>query len=246
MQDSETIEKLAGAIRRIYIADPANAEDQIERYLAQAFSKLPEPEKKALLEKTAAVFKGPAANGPALGADALDGIFSMLLGRDVCREDLSPEDMLVRMADSLNAIFDMLNHLISVIDQTLFGESSGDETIRQFIGSHMAGHDRSGSLESYIGRINKAFLTTQEAFKQAAESKLGEVLETLAPEQINARVGGSLKFGPLRKADAFDVYEAEYRKIRAWFESGRFREQLVREFEKKCRGIHCQEGRPAM
>lgn len=237
MPDSDPIEQLAQALRRIFRSDPANAEALIRRQLAEEFKDLPEPEKKKRLLQTTAVFKPAAVKGPAGEEDVLAGIFSMLLGRDVCREGLGTAEMLVRMGDSLNAIFDMLNQLVSVIDRTLFGESSGEETIRQFIGSHMAGRDRSDSLESYIGRINKAFLTTQEAFKLAAEAKFGEILDELDPDRIYKQSGGSLKLGPLRRAEAFAVYEAEYRKIRSWFESGRFREHLVREFEKKCRSI---------
>ena len=100
----------------------------------------------------------------------------------------------------------------------------------------MAGQDPGGSLESYIGRINKAFLITQEAFKQAAETKVGEILAELDPQQIGQKSGG-MKFGPLRKAESFDIYEEAYRKIRNWFDQGRFKEQLMREFEKKCRNM---------
>jgi len=236
MTAPDIVKKLAQEIQRIFILDPVNAETMIEQYIEKELKDLPDQEKETLLKKTTAVLKGPAAGGSEMDEDALAKIFSMLLGRDVCRDELNSEDMLIRLGQSLNTIFDTLNHLVGVIDKTLFGESSGEETIRHFIGSHVEGQDNNGSLESYIGRINKAFLITQEAFKQAAETKLGEILAELDPEQISNKSGG-LKFGPLRRAESFTVYEGEYRKIRDWFESGRFREQLVREFEKKCRGM---------
>ncbi|MBW2591936.1 MAG: hypothetical protein JRE58_02845 [Deltaproteobacteria bacterium] len=236
MTDPDRVEKLARKIERIFILDPVNAETQIEQYLKEELDDLPNQEKKTLLGKTAGVFKIPVPGGSDMNEDALAKIFSMLLGRDVCRDELNSEDMLIRLGQSLNTIFDTLNHLVGVIDKTLFGESAGEETIRHFIGSHVEGHDCSGSLESYIGRINKAFLITQEAFKQAAETKVGEILAELDPEQISSKSSG-LKFGPLRRAESFAIYEEKYQQLRKWFESGRFKEQLVREFEKKCRSM---------
>lgn len=238
MTAPDLVEKLAREIKQIFVRDPANAETLIGQYLEKQLGNLPDHEKKTLVEKIAGVFEKPQAGGPDMHGDALAGIFSMLLGRDVRRDELNSEDMMIRLGQSLNTVFDTLNHLVSVIDTTLFGESAGQETIRHFIGSHVEGQDHGGSLESYIGRINRAFLITQEAFKQAAEAKVGEILAELDPEKITAAGNkGGLKFGPLKKAESFAVYEEEYRKIRKWFESGRFREQLVREFEKKCRGM---------
>jgi len=230
------MKKLALEIERIFILDPVNAETLIEQYLNKEFNDLPDQEKKIQLEKISTVFKKSTDSVPDMDEDALARIFSMLLGRDVHRDELDSEDMLIRLGQALNTIFDTLNQLVGLIDKTLFGESTGEETIRYFIGSHVEGEDHRGSLESYIGRINKAFLITQEAFKLAAETKVGEILAELDPRQISNK-GSGLKFGPLRRAESFAIYEEAYRKIKDWFESGRFREHLVREFEKKCRGM---------
>ena len=230
------VERLTQEIERIFMADPGNAESLIEQYLAKETEDLPAGEQKRLVLKIARVFKKPCTTGSDMDQESLAKIFSMLLGREICQDELNSEDMLIRLGQSLNTIFDMLNHLVGVIDKTLFGESAGEETIRYFIGSHVAGQDQSRSLEGYIGRINQAFLITQEAFKQAAETKVGEILAELDPEQISHK-GSGLKFGPLRKAEYFAIYEEEYRKIREWFDAGRFKEQLVREFEKKCRSM---------
>jgi hypothetical protein len=43
-----------------------------------------------------------------------------------------------------------------------------------------------------------------------------------------------LKFGPMKKAEMFDIYEQRYGKIQKWFSSGRFMEDFLREFEKNC------------
>jgi hypothetical protein len=228
--------RLTQEIERIFMANPGNAESLIEQYLAKETEDLPAGEQKRLVLKIARVFKKPCPTESDMDQEALAKIFSMLLGREICQDELNSEDTLIRLGQSLNTIFDMLNHLVGVIDKTLFGESAGEETIRYFIGSHVAGQDQSRSLEGYIGRINQAFLITQEAFKQAAETKVGEILAELDPVQIGNKSSG-LKFGPLRKAESFTIYEEEYRKIREWFDAGRFKEQLVREFEKKCRSM---------
>ncbi len=230
------MEKLTQEIKGIFMADPENAEILIEQYLAKETADLPADEQKRLVLKMARGFKKPHTTESDMDQEALAKIFSMLLGREISQDEINSEDMLIRLGQSLNTIFDTLNHLVGVIDKTLFGESAGEETIRYFIGSHMAGQDQSRSLEGYIGRINQAFLITQEAFKQAAETKVGEILAELDPEQINHK-GSGLKFGPLRKAESFAIYEEKYHKIKEWFDSGRFKEQLVREFEKKCRGM---------
>ena len=58
---------------------------------------------------------------------------------------------------------------------TLYGGSRGDETIRQVIGSHIEGTTEHNSLESYIGKINQAFLTTHQAFKEAAKRMVSQI-----------------------------------------------------------------------
>jgi hypothetical protein len=60
------------------------------------------------------------------------------------------------------------------------------------------------------------------------------VLRVLDPEQLAAEVGKRLKFGPMKKAEMFDIYEQRYGKIQKWFSSGRFMEDFLREFEKNC------------
>jgi hypothetical protein len=166
--------------------------------------------------------------------DVLAKVSSLLLGRDISQGNLSSSELLERLAGSLNTVFDALNQLIGVINATLFTESTGDETIRYFIGSHLEGGSQTKSLESYLGQIQKAFLTTQQAFKNAAHVRVKEILDELDPEKISTAGGGKLKFGPLRKAECFEAYESKFLACKNWFESGRFMEALLREFEKNC------------
>lgn len=229
--------QLASEIRQLYQSDPCHSEAVIEAYLEKRMSRLAPESRVKLLHKLKDEFDTAHAL-PSAGSDMEEGVllkvFSLLLGRDVSQADLSSKEMLQRLAESLNTIFDTLNQLIRVINMTLFGQGAGDETIRYVIGSHIKGGDHTKSLESYLGQIQKAFLTTQQAFKSAAATRVGEILDELDPDKIAETGGGGLKFGPLRKAEYFEIYESKFRSCKKWFESGRFMEAFLREFEKNC------------
>jgi len=130
-----------------------------------------------------------------------------------------------------------LNRLIGIINTTFSGESQGEQTIRQYIGGHLEGDDQTEALEVYLGRINEAFLITQEAFKQAANAKVGQILQSLDVDNLPPERSGGLKFGPLRKAEQFEYVKEKIERIRRWFDSGRFMEDYLREFEKNCRSL---------
>ncbi|MBC2713133.1 MAG: hypothetical protein HGJ94_19720 [Desulfosarcina sp.] len=174
--------------------------------------------------------------------EVLTRVCSLLLGRKVSMDDLSSTELLEKLADSLNTIFNTLNQLISVINMTFTGEGSPEQTIRQVIGFRLEGEEQGSSLETYLGQISNAFLTSQQSFKEAAYAKVKQVLSVLDPEQLAAEVGKGLKFGPLKKAEMFEIYEQRYGKIQKWFSSGRFMEDFLREFEKNCQTKFGEQG----
>jgi len=97
------------------------------------------------------------------------------------------------------------------------------------IGSRMEGAGNIESLESYLGQIKASFLTAHRAFKEAAQTKVGEILAELDPDHIASQSsGGGLGFGLFRKAELFEVYQAEFKKCRDWVASGRFTEELLK------------------
>jgi hypothetical protein len=49
--------------------------------------------------------------------------------------------------------------------------------------------------------------------------------------------GSGLKIGPLRKAEDFDILKEKIERIQRWFESGRFMEDFLREFENNCQNF---------
>lgn len=234
------IDELAVKVREIYMAGPGNAETAIEAFLKTRFGHLPGEERLAALEKLVAAVEGKPGRPPAgmpLDENLLAQISSLLLGRQVMQSGLSSEELAGRLGDSLNTIFDSLNHLIGVINKTLGGGKDNEKTIRQVIGSQLSGSSTSTPLEAHLGQINVAFLTVQRAFKEAALKQVVRMLEEIDPEQIAEESGGGFRIGPFRKAACFEAYEEKFERIQRWIESGGFMEGFLREFEKKCREL---------
>lgn len=240
MSDPIPIDRLANEIRNIYISDKNQSEKQIEKFLRTRFKELNGPESLDVLNKLIAEFDSRHPNridNLSMDNGIMSRTFSFLLGRDVPRTDLSSTELMERLAESLKTIFDSLNQLINVINMTFTGETSGDQTIRQVIGFHLEGEGQGKSLENYLAQINEAFLTAQRSFKKTAKIKVGQILEEIDPDQISTQEGGGLKIGPFRKAEYYEIYEEKFRKIKKWFESGRFMEEFLREFEKNCQNL---------
>jgi hypothetical protein len=236
------VETLAGDIRAIYKKDPLRAEVLIEAYLDQSLKQFSSREKMGLLEELGHQFENLRPKAPFdldFESKAFSQLFSLLLGKKISEADVSCAEVSEKLAHSLNTIFNTLNQIIRVIQTTLFGEKAEfDETIRHIIRSNLEGSAGAVSLQSYLDQIQEAFLVAHQAFKKAAQTKLGEILEELNPDQIEATPAGSLKFGPLRKAEFFETYKEKFRACRDWFESGRFTEELSREFEKTCQKLY--------
>ena len=240
MAEEASLEQLTHEVRQIYESDPLRAEALVEAHLQGRMRGLSAHEKLTRLEALAAEFSTPAP-GPfgkkEEDEEVLSKVCALLLGRRVAQADLPSAELLQRLATSLNTIFDTLNELVGVINATLIGRETGDETIRQVIGHHLAGEGESNPLESYLAQIKEAFLTAQRAFKKAAHSEVSQILVELDPERISKEGGRGLKFGPLRKAESFDMYEEKFGRCKRWFESGRFMEEFLREFEKNAQEL---------
>jgi hypothetical protein len=200
---------------------------------------LPMRDRSALLKLLVADFGGspdPTCPGGQTEEEILTEVFTLLLGRQVAHLDLPAPELLERLAASLNTVFDSLNRLIGAIQSTLMGGNDPDKTIRHVIGNHLdvEGVDRLKFLENHIGQIGRAFLLTQQAFKTAAERTIHKLLQELDPATIRKDPSPTLRFGPLRKAEWFETYEQKFQRCQKWFESGRFMEDLMREFERVC------------
>lgn len=231
------IGQLADRVNRLYAADPGRAPRQIETALSDALANVPPGDRIAVLDALAAAVNPVSSEAEGdirVDQDVLLNIFSFLLGKRVTAADFSSDELIGRLAQSLNTIFDSLNQLIAVINRTFMGDNQGVETIRQVIGFHLDGAEQVKSLENYLNQINTAFLAAQQASRNAAEKLVREILEELDPETMQAASGGGLKFGRLRRADAFEAYSEKYANLKHWLESGRFMDEFLREFERIC------------
>jgi len=237
MFDEELIARISSELGDRFGSDGDISPETVEAYLIKQMAHWDYPQRIVALKNIIAGLGGAnscAPSPPESDDEVLTRICSLLLGRKVSMDDLSSSELLEKLAESLNTIFNTLNQLISVINMTFTGEGSQEQTIRQVIGFRLEGEGQGSSLETYLGQISNAFLTSQQSFKEAAYAKVKQVLSVLNPEQLAAETGKGLKFGPLKKAEMFDIYAQRYEKIHKWFSSGRFMEDFLREFEKNC------------
>lgn len=236
---------LAAQVKKMVHETGQNAEMVVEAYLQKELALL-SPEKKieALDHLIAECEKnhGAVAEGRDLDTTLIAKLFSMLLGERVGEVDIASEQVIERLATSLNTVFDSLNELISGINATLMGRVSGTETIRFVIGSQLEKQDESKSLESYVDQIKEAFAIAHQAFQDAAMTKMREILGELDPKKIEESAEGGLKFGPLRKAELFEIYQDKHHTLSNWLETGLLTEALLREFERICQRLYQEKG----
>jgi hypothetical protein len=231
------VNQMADTIRGIYSDDPQRGRAAIENYLRKNLDHWPEEHRVTALEAILTEFEKSNDAMVPQEEEILSRLFSMILGGQVSRAELSSAELLDRLAESLNTVFDSLNELILTIGATLEGDDCTDETIRRFIGGHLHDENQSASLGSYLGKIRHAFLASHQAFQKAAQKIVGDILDELDPESIGERQTGRIKFGPFRKAESYDTYRHKYALCRQWFESDRFSRDILKEFENNCRKI---------
>ena len=236
MADEKMINRISSGLAAQFEADGDVSVDSVEAFLKEQMAGLDSHSRIAALQSVVNRLGNtcrPSMTGET-DEEVLTRVCSLLLGRKVSMDDLSSSELLEKLAESLNTIFNTLNQLISVINMTFTGEGSPEQTIRQVIGFRLEGEGQGNSLETYLDQISNAFLTAQQSFKEAAYAKVKQVLSVQDPEQVAAEVGKGLKFGPMKKAEMFEIYEERFGKIQKWFSSGRFMEDFLREFEKNC------------
>lgn len=232
-----TPSELEEEVRSIYRTAGADSSGAIERHLLDRMSGLSAGERVEQLRTLARRFEGmEGGSSPAISLDRreISMLFSLLLGKNSFSRDLPPAELLERLARSLATVFESLNRIVGVIHTQLLGRKEELETIRTLISSNLEGSERADSLQDYLDRIQEAFSVAHRSFPEAAEKTIGEILAEISPESLAERSGGGLRFGALKKAELYDVYEKRYQAIRKALESGLVRESLLREFERIC------------
>jgi len=236
---------LAAQVKKMVHETGPDAEMVVEAYLQKELGSLSPDKKIEALDHLVAEFekdRGVVPKGRDLDTTLVAKLFSMLLGERVGEVDVGSEQVIERLATSLNTVFDSLNELISGINATLMGKVSSTETIRFVIGSQLEQQDESKSLEGYVDQIKEAFAIAHQAFQDAAMTKMREILGELDPKKIEESAEGRLKFGPLRKAELFDIYQDKHRTLSNWLETGLLTEALLREFERICQRLYQEKG----
>ncbi len=232
---------LVREIRALYESDPATAEARIEALLMRRWRHVDEEQRLVRLGELERRFAGvePASAGShacTLEPEVVSRLLTLFLGAKAPRADLDHDQLMERLSQSLNTIFDALNQVIIAIHSMLLGQDSELETIRQVIGSDLQHPVPSDSLANHLDQIRQAFLVCHQAFLEAARNKIEEILGELDPRAMAEEQGGSsVTVGPWKRARLFDEFTARYEKIEDWFRSERFRRDILREFEKHCR-----------
>ncbi|HQG30589.1 MAG TPA: hypothetical protein PLA83_01560 [Deltaproteobacteria bacterium] len=243
MNTHPSVSELELSIREIYASDPERARDAIMEYLESCLGEVSLQGRIEALRSVQARLKEHEKKQVG-GDEVMADFVRLLLGSKASHAAPSSPETVQRLVASLNTVFDSLNELISVMNATLGSAGRGEETIRAVIGSDLDSARTGQTLEEYLGQIRRAFLVSHKAFQDAARTIVGNILAQTDPGKIQSSLGSGLKIGPLKKADAFDAFEAAYGKVKRWFESPRFAEDLLREFERSCqRSFSHREGK---
>ncbi len=245
MISAAVVTELSESVRAAYRSDPAGAAARIERILGEKLAGASPQDRIAAVREIrgrCGASGPPPAPVPAGNvAQEWTRLAALLLGDRVDVAKLPQGELSEKLAASLNTVFDSLNAIVGGINATLLGQKEELETIRFIIGSDLGGRKSSGSLQEYLDRIQEAFAVAHRAFQEAAEKKTGELLDELSPENISSKAEGGLKFGPMKKAELWDIYEERFRTVKKALETGRLRESLLREFERSCQRMYKTE-----
>jgi hypothetical protein len=219
--------------RATQVKDPEN---DLKNFLEQELSGFSPPEKLKTLTALGNSLTTEKINGSNLvpASDEACHLMSRFLGRNIEADGLNQEEIIDKFAKSLNTLFDSLNRIMEVINQTLLGEKPELSTIRKIIGSNIDGDGNDAIISDYLERIQRSFLIAHTSFKETSSALFSQILSELDPENLSKTLSSGFKFGALRKAELFDMYDEKYAKMKRWSESGQYMEQLLRDFEKRC------------
>jgi len=228
---------LAIRVRDMFASSPWEARGRIESFLLEELEDL-DPLARLEMAKgiRASLAAEPLGSAPRLPEESgvLGTLMSLLLGDRVPDQDMNSQEFLEQLGHSLNTLFDTLNELVQTVEHNLKGRQDESATIRTVIASEVSGKGSARPLHEHLDQIREAFLVAHKSFQESSAEVMREVLRALSPEKLESKAGGGLRFGALKKAELFDLYKAQYENIVMWFETGRYRDHLLREFEKSC------------
>jgi len=231
---------LVDELKRVYSRDPQNGALLIEEFLTEKLSGFSQEQKLAILKNIRSFFPSHNTENGFNASQLMPLLSSFILGESLSDGEISPEELADKMISALNKLFETLNEVMSVINNVIIGQDLQLATIRQVLGKCMDGDNE--SLDAYLHRIKEVFLVAYEAFQKSSEVQIAKLLKELDPMQLEEELSTNLKFGALRKAALYEIYCDKFKKCEEWFNSARFKQDLLREFENKCQEILTQRG----
>ncbi|OQX20436.1 MAG: hypothetical protein BWK76_01175 [Desulfobulbaceae bacterium A2] len=235
------VEQLAEELRGIYDQDQAGAPAAIESFLHAYLQGFDAQVKRQIVTALLDCFPVPAEDEVRQGSPeeraVLARFCSLILGRPLAAEELSSEETLTRLSESLNTLFNTLNELVGNIRATLFMQEGVNETIRHVIGSSLVGAEAGVSLSQFLGEINAAFLVSHKASGAATTKIIDRILQELDPARCAEEAQSHFLLKSKNKANQFDQYAQVYANCRNWHTSGRSAAEYAKLFEKECQDI---------
>ncbi len=246
MNSAPSLEDLARTLRVLYRSNPVAAPSVIEEYLHSTLRDLNPDHRlrtvRALIDRFSPRPQTVEPVDDDLQDERLTELVWRVLGENALPAARSKSESVEALADALNSVFDHLNQLVVAIQSTLLGRNVELETIRQVIRSDIEGEGRSESIQAYLDHIREAFLIASRAYTLAARREVEKILHELDPEHFSGSSNQGLKFGFMRKGEAFELYQEKFNQFRRWFESERFSKDFAREFEKICQKLYAERG----
>jgi len=164
----------------------------IEQFLESSLNGISSTDKIELLGQLASKFEQTdvcRAEEINVDQEILIRIFSFLLGKKVTEADLCSAELLQRLADSLNTMFDMLNQLVGVINMTFLGQHDGIETIRHVIGFHLEG-DKQSKIAGELSGSNQQGVSDCTTGIQGRSREEGQRNHGRAGSRADCRLSG--------------------------------------------------------
>ena len=233
MDNQEYIEILGAEIKKIQQANPDTGRERISDYLQSSLKTYNPEQQLEVLDQLIERF-APKKPEPAGEAETAKNPFLELLGSPKDNQpDLSRAEFDNRLATALEAIFRQLNEITIGITASFADQQAKQPTIQKAIMAYIDGTDDLDELKAHLEIVKNVFALTHQAFTQALDSKIREILTELDPEQADeAGNSGGLNFGAFHKAKKFDMLKQKHQTLSRWLDSGLLTEALLKEFER--------------
>ena len=237
MDNREYTEILRTEIKKIQKASPESSKQQIADYLKGSLKTYNYEQQIAVLDELIGMFTPESrktaeepAHQPPLSRNPL---IKLLGGSEDEQPDLTTEEFNNRISTALEVIFRQLNEITTSITASFADQPTSQPTIQKAISAYIDGNSDIKELKTHLAIIKNVFALTHQAFTQALNNKIKEIINELDPDQVDEKNNsGGLNFGAFHKAKKFDMLKQKHQTLSKWFNSGLLNEALLKEFER--------------